>query len=112
MKRLTMSAFVLALATPALAEMPSFLRITESDGILLPTDAHIGSVLVADPEVANVQPVSDRTLFLFGKSVGATTLFVLDDAEQVLLQRRVVVTRSLEGLHARVDGTVPPPGDQ
>ncbi|MCU0909953.1 MAG: pilus assembly protein N-terminal domain-containing protein [Rhodobacteraceae bacterium] len=98
-----LSACFLALAAagPAGAEVGA-LRVTASEGVFLDSPADMGTVLIADPAVANVQPVSDRSFFLFGKSVGATTLYILDLEDRVVLQRRVVVTRSLSQLQDRV----------
>lgn len=73
-------------------------RVTESDGIVVPIRENAASVLIANPDIANVQPLSDRSFFLYGKSVGATKLFVLNENDEIILEQRVVVTRSLQAL--------------
>lgn len=70
-------------------------RVTQSDGIVMNTDRSIGALLVADPAIANVQPLSDKALFLIGKSVGSTRLFILDDDNQIVEEHRVFVGASL-----------------
>lgn len=91
------AAAVLGLALAAAAPAQT-VRLTASDGTVLSTEVAIGSVLIADPDVANVQPLASDRLFLIGKEVGTTTLFILDEASEVVAERRVVVTQSLAGL--------------
>lgn len=83
-------------------------RVTESEGLVVPVDRDAASILVANPDIANVQPLSDRSLFLFGKAVGATMVFVLDADDEIILERRVVVTRSLRMLEASTRNVLPP----
>lgn len=94
----SLAAALMALAAPAFAQDGESVRITASDGMVLPIGQDIASVLVADPDVADVQPLSEQTLFLFGKSRGATRLFVLDSDDEIVFERRVVVTGGLQDL--------------
>lgn len=82
-------------AVPSAPRAEGAIRVTSSDGALVSVDADVASVLIADPTIADVQVLSGRTLFLFGKVPGATRLFVLDAADDVMLERRVVVTAAL-----------------
>ena len=95
------AAALLGLAPGAAADPAATagaVRITQSDGVVLPVGRDIASVLIADPGIADVQPLSNRTLFLFGKAEGTTRLFVLDEGDRIVLERRVVVTRALHEL--------------
>lgn len=66
-------------------------ELTPSDGRVIRADRAVATVLVADPEVADVQLVSDRTLFLYGKAIGRTRLLLLDADEAVVEDIEVVV---------------------
>ena len=95
----------LARATPV-----DSVRVTESDGLVIPFRRDVASVVVADPGIADVQLLSDRSIFLFGKAVGATKLYVLDSDDDIIVEQRIFVTRSLQRLQetARaVPATVP-----
>ena len=84
----------------ARAEPEPSIRLVQSKGMVLRSPERIGSVLIADPEIANVQPLSEDTLFLIGKANGATELFILDADDNVISQRGVFVTRSLADMRA------------
>ncbi|WP_227270255.1 pilus assembly protein N-terminal domain-containing protein [Roseobacter weihaiensis] len=102
---LTTVAFLLGLAPNVGGGTPiTAVRITQSEGVVITLPADMGSVLIADATVANVQPISDRSFFLYGKQVGATVLFVLDASDKITWQRRVVVTRSLSQLQMSLRG--------
>lgn len=90
------AAIAIALAAPAPAPaQDAAIRIVQSRGTIVRSPERIGSVLIADPAIANVQPLSDRVLFVVGKSNGATELFILDGDQNVIERRGVFVTRSL-----------------
>ncbi|MEL7151950.1 MAG: pilus assembly protein N-terminal domain-containing protein [Pseudomonadota bacterium] len=74
------------------------LVLIASQGTLVRSDQDIGSVLVADPEIANVQIVSSRTIFVFGKSPGSTELFMLDGDDQVISRTKISIARPLSAM--------------
>ncbi|MEM8848939.1 MAG: pilus assembly protein N-terminal domain-containing protein [Pseudomonadota bacterium] len=80
------------------------IRINSSDGTVITMAQDVATVIVADPAVADVQILSDRTVFLFGKAPGATRLFVLNAEDEVIVNRRLVITPSL----AQIDRTFSP----
>ena len=72
------------------------LEIRKGQLIRLPRPA--SAVFVADPEVADVQAHSPTLVYVFGRRSGTTTLYAVDENEQVLLSRNVVVEHHLSGL--------------
>lgn len=72
--------------------------LISSHGTLVRTDDDIVTVLVADPRIANVQVVSSRTLFVFGKAPGRTELFVLGSDDEVISRSSVSISRPLSML--------------
>ena len=67
-------------------------------GQLIRLDRPAAAVFVADPEVADVQAHSPTLVYVFGRRSGTTTLFAVDENEEVLLRRDVVVEHHLSGL--------------
>jgi pilus assembly protein CpaC len=65
------------------------------------------AVFVADPEVADVQAHSPTLVYVFGRRSGTTTLFAIDENEDVLLRREVVVEHHLSGLQSALREVAP-----
>jgi pilus assembly protein CpaC len=72
------------------------LEVRKGQLIRLPRPA--AAVFVADPEVADVQAHSPTLVYVFGRRSGTTTLFAVDENEDVLLQREIVVEHHLSAL--------------
>lgn len=71
------------------------LALAPSDGTILRVERPAVTVLVADPEIADIQLVSDRTLFLFARTEGRTRVTLLDAEEELLGEVEVVVSGPL-----------------
>jgi Flp pilus assembly secretin CpaC len=88
-RRALLAAALLLAAPPALAEAPIHLgkdRLKPLDLI-----GEIGTVLVANPAIADVVPIDPRRLAVIGKHPGSTSLVVLSKAGERLLDTTVVV---------------------
>ena len=70
-------------------------------GQLIRLERPAAAVFVADPEVADVQAHSPTLVYVFGRRSGTTSLFAVDENEDVLLRRDVVVEHHLSGLQER-----------
>jgi len=64
--------------------------------IRLPRPA--ATVFVADPEIADVQAQSASIVYLFGRRTGTTSLYAIDENDQLLLRTSVTVQHNLSGL--------------
>ena len=62
----------------------------------LPADAH--DILVANPEVADAVSRTSRRIYLFGKTVGTTNIFVFDRNGNQLVSLDLQVERDVAGL--------------
>jgi pilus assembly protein CpaC len=58
--------------------------------------------LVGNPEVADVVPLTDRSIYIVGKKVGVTRLALLDQGKQLLATVDIEVTYDIAGLRRRV----------
>lgn len=76
-------------------------------GRLVRLDRPAASIFVADEEIADVQPKSPRLVYVFGNRVGETTLYAVDEAENVVASERVIVRHNLSGLRDALARTAP-----
>lgn len=84
------AALALGLAAPALAqERPLDVQIDQATRVQLRAPA--GSVIVANPRIADVTVTDAHTLFITGKSYGVTQVIAVDALGRPLFQRQVVV---------------------
>ncbi len=81
------------------------LGLNKSVVIDLPGDAH--DILVANPEVADAITRTSRRIYLFGKQVGETNIFIFDASGAQLLSVDLVVERDISGLEANIEKYVP-----
>jgi len=82
-------------------------RVRVREGSLLQLPRAAAKVLVADPKVASFQMPSPSSLFVFGESVGATTLYALDAKDEVVAALRVVSEHNLDALREQISRAVP-----
>ena len=73
--------------------------------VQLDTPAH--SVFLADPETADVEVKSQSLIYVYGKRLGETTLFVIDEADQVALSSTLRVTINADALNRAAHAAVP-----
>lgn len=84
-------AATLALAMPAFAqERPLDVTLDQATQVRLRAPA--GSVIVANPRIADVTVTDARTLFITGKSYGLTEIIAVDALGRPLFQRQVAVS--------------------
>jgi pilus assembly protein CpaC len=62
----------------------------------LPVDAH--DILVANPEVADAVSRTARRIYLFGKKVGETNIFVFDRSGNQVVSLDLRIERDVSGL--------------
>ncbi|WP_226550968.1 type II and III secretion system protein family protein [Celeribacter naphthalenivorans] len=67
-------------------------------GKLIKLDSPAETVFLANPEVADIEIKSPKLLYIYGKSIGETTLFVIDDTEEVTLSSAVNVSFNMEAM--------------
>ena len=105
--RLLLTAFgVMAALSAAAGERPrgfaveQTLRIQVERGQLLRLARPAGAVFLAAPDVADLQVHAPDLVYVFGKRVGTTTLYAVDEEGRPIMQARVVVEHDLPTLRA------------
>lgn len=71
----------------------------------LPTDAH--DILVADPVKADAVTRTSRRIYLFGKEVGLTNIFVFGPGGEEIISIDLEVERDVSGLEANLRRFIP-----
>ena len=81
--------------------------VTLDQGTLLRLDASPKSIVIANPDIADVSIRSPRLMYIFGKKTGETTLYGTDAAEHVLFNITVRVVHDLGRLRQTLSELVP-----
>lgn len=119
---ISLSMAVPSAYTPAFAAgtASSIIRVTEAGAgarkrinlglnkalvIDLPADAH--DILVADPSLADAVTRSSRRIYLFGKTVGQTNIFVFGENGEEIVSLDVEIERDVGGLEGNIRRFVP-----
>ncbi|OJU01650.1 MAG: pilus assembly protein CpaC [Rhizobium sp. 63-7] len=71
----------------------------------LPTDAH--DILVSDPEMADAVTRTSRRIYLFGKTVGQTNIFVFGPGGEEIVSLDIEIERDITGLQANLKRFIP-----
>lgn len=71
----------------------------------LPTDAH--DILVADPGKADAVTRTSRRIYLFGKEVGQTNIFIFGPGGEEIVSIDLTVERDIDGLQANLRRFIP-----
>ncbi|MBP6999921.1 type II and III secretion system protein family protein [Amaricoccus sp.] len=83
------------------------IAMTVGSGQLIKVDAEFSSLFVANPEVADVEVKSPRMLYLTGVGVGQTTIFAVDELDNVLMSATVHVTHNTDALNKGIARVAP-----
>lgn len=97
MKRiLAVLSTVLALASFSSAQGAEPLRVVLDKYELVRLNTDVATVLIANPDIADVAVEKSRLLFLIGRSPGETMLVLLDEAGREIMNTSIVVVPNLE----------------
>jgi len=103
---------------PATAQDTSVLKVARglsSNGVsvlvnravVIESNQSFTEVSVAQPEIADVSPLSDRSIYIFGKTRGITTLTLLGENGQLITNVEINVMPDLAELKARLKVLLP-----
>ncbi len=89
------------------ASIPKIIRLGLDKSLVvdLPADAH--DVLVANPTVADAITRTSRRIYLFGKEIGQTNVFVFDGSGNQIASMEILIERDIAGLEETITRLVP-----
>jgi pilus assembly protein CpaC len=80
------------------AQSGSTLQVAVSQGQLVRIDKPVSSVFVANSEIADVAVKSPQLIYVFAKKPGTTTIYAVDEGDQILASITLNVTHNLSRL--------------
>ncbi|MGD9664488.1 MAG: type II and III secretion system protein family protein [Novosphingobium sp.] len=121
MMKSTLSALALAAAPLALAATASEAHAQYNDAALhagalevpvnksqvVTADKAISKALVGNAEIADVLPISDRSVYVLGKQLGTTSLTLYDRSNRVLAVMDIAVGPDVDGVRQQLASLVP-----
>ncbi len=84
------------------ADEPTVLEVRQ--GKMIRLDRPAASVFVADPETADVQAHSATLVYVFGRRAGTTTIFAVDQEENVLFSSAIEVRHPVTRIEELIAG--------
>ncbi len=90
--RIAAAAAVAALAVPAAAAAQSRLNVEIDQAQRVQLTGPAGSVIVGNPQIADVTVVDSNTLYITGKGYGVTDVVAVDPIGRTVFQSQIVVT--------------------
>lgn len=108
-----LAATALAGAVPAAAQMAESglhagaLEVAVNKSQVVTADRAISKALVGNPAIADVLPISDRSVYVLGKAFGTTSLTLYDRTNRVIAVMDVQVGPDVESLRTQLAQLIP-----
>ncbi|MFC6637248.1 general secretion pathway protein [Sulfitobacter sp. JBTF-M27] len=114
---LSLSAMPLAMSTPAPAHADTVrivkkgtnatLNVPMNRAVVVESDIPFAELSIANPGIADISSLSDRTIYVLGKSPGLTTLTLLDASGQLITNVDVRVAADVSEFKERLRQILP-----
>lgn len=96
-----------ALAANVLETSDEKIMLETDHGVLLRLDRAAADIFIANPAIADIQVKSPRIIYVFGRSMGETTLYALDANDNIIYSAGIDVTLNLSSLNAALKELLP-----
>ncbi|CUB02745.1 type II and III secretion system protein family protein [Marinomonas fungiae] len=100
-------AAVLLFFSGSLSWAQDLINLSEGDTSILKTEQDIGSVFITDPAIADYQVIDEHKIIVFGRGVGKATIVLFNDDGDTLLQKQLVVNRSMVHIQQNIEMRYP-----
>lgn len=74
---------------------------------MLTVDQPVGRVMVGNPEIADIMPITSKSIYVLGKKLGTTSLTVFDKADKVMAVVDVAVGPDIVSLRRQLAELMP-----
>jgi pilus assembly protein CpaC len=85
----------------------STLNVPMNRAVVVESDQPFAELSIANPAIADISSLSDRTIYVLGKSPGVTTLTILDAAGRLLTNVDVIVAADITEFKQRLGQILP-----
>ncbi|MEN0041069.1 MAG: type II and III secretion system protein family protein [Pseudomonadota bacterium] len=89
------------------ARVPKLVRLGLDKSLVVDLPAVANDVLVANPSVADAVMRTSKRLYLFGKEVGQTNVFVFDNGGNQIAALEILIERDISGLEETLARLIP-----
>ncbi|NKB52815.1 MAG: pilus assembly protein CpaC [Rhizobiaceae bacterium] len=93
--------------TPENAAVPKMINLGLNKSLVVDLPAEANDVLVANPTVADAVMRTSRRIYLFGKQIGQTNIFVFDGSGKQIAAMEILIERDITGLEASLARLIP-----
>ena len=117
---LSLSVSPLALSAPTTAQAETLrvvkkgtnkmLSVSMNRAVVVESDIPFSELSIANPGIADISSLSDRTIYVLGKSPGTTTLTLLDASGQLITNVEVQVSSDVTEFKERLEQILPGEG--
>ncbi len=83
------------------------LALSINRAVVVESERAFSEVSIANPDIADISTLSERTIYIMGKAPGRTTLTLLDQAGHLIAQVEVQVTPDVAELRERLRQILP-----
>lgn len=83
------------------------LEVPVNKSQVVTADTAIARAMIGNPEIADVLPISDHSVYVLGKQFGTTSLTLYDRAERVIAVMDISVGPDVAGLRSQVEQLLP-----
>ncbi|PYG26454.1 type II and III secretion system protein family protein [Pelagimonas varians] len=83
------------------------LKVPMNRAVVVESDVPFAELSIANPQIADISSLSDRSIYVLGKSPGVTTLTILDGQGQLISNVDVVVAADLTEFKERLRQILP-----
>ncbi|MVA98976.1 BON domain-containing protein [Nitratireductor sp. CAU 1489] len=89
------------------AARPATIKVARGKPQTIRTDTAFYEIVIGDPEIANVNPLTDRSFYVLGNKLGTTGIALFDDARQLVGTVDIEVTLDTNRLATTIRQAVP-----
>jgi len=82
-------------------------KVTKGKPRTIRTSAAFYEIVIGDPEIANVNPLTDKSFYVLGNNLGTTGIALFDENKQLVGTVDIEVTLDAERLASTIKETVP-----
>ena len=93
--------------SPENAAVPKMINLGLNKSLVVDLPAEANDVLVANPSVADAVMRTSRRIYLFGKQIGQTNIFVFDGTGKQIAAMEILIERDITGLEASLSRLIP-----